>query len=586
MNALLRLFAVIAPLALSACASLQPAAPAANAQVGKSVVAEDEDEAPAPREEDNPAIPHQQLRAEWLYGLLAGEMAARGGAAAQAAETYIALARETRDPRIARRGAEFAMFAGQLKSATAALTLWLELDPEADAAREQLIIALLRGGKLAESRPLIETTLQRQPQRAAGVFVQLARLAALQSDKQGAEALISELAARYPELPEARFALIAVAAEAGDQQTVDDEFARLARIAPQWDLPVLWQVDRLRRQSSTQATAFLQQQLLSRPQSSIELNTTYIRLLAGDKRFTEAEAHARSIGSRFAANGELLYLHGLLAYQTGNFTLARQQLLAAMRAGFNDVNTLRYTLGQLADEQKQSAEARRWYLEVNGGENLLPARVRAAQIQAAGGQWREAIDSLNTLPQQVDEPVRITLSQAMLAREARQYDVALEILGAALKQTPEQAELLYERGLLLDQIGRSAEAEQDLRVVVRLKPDDVQALNALGYVMANRGASLPEAQGYIERALKADPDNAMILDSLGWVLFKQGQSEQALQHLQASYAKLRDAEVAAHLGEVLWSLGRKDEARQVWNDAAKSAPEHPVLKETLDRLKP
>jgi len=369
MNALLRLFAVIAPLALSACASLQPAAPAANAQV-KAVATGDEDEAPAPREEDNPAIPHQQLRAEWLYGLLAGEMAARGGAAAQAAETYIALARETRDPRIARRGAEFAMFAGQLKSATAALTLWLELDPEADAAREQLIIALLRGGKLAESRPLIETALTRQPQRAAGLFVQLARLAALQGDKQGAEALISELAARYPELPEARFALIAVAAEAGDQPTVDDEFARLARIAPQWDLPVLWQVDRLRKQSSPQAITFLQQQLLSRPQASIDLNTTYIRLLAGEKRFAEAESHARSIAARFAGNAELLYLHGLLAYQVGDFPLARQQLQAAMRAGFNDVNTLRYTLGQLADEQKQPAEARRWYLEVNGGENL------------------------------------------------------------------------------------------------------------------------------------------------------------------------------------------------------------------------
>lgn len=585
MNALLRLFAVIAPLVLSACASLQPAAPAANAQV-KAVATGDEDEAPAPREEDNPAIPHQQLRAEWLYGLLAGEMAARGGAAAQAAETYIALARETRDPRIARRGAEFAMLAGQLKSATAALTLWLELDPEADAAREQLIIALLRGGKLAESRPLIETALTRQPQRAAGLFVQLARLAALQGDKQGAEALISELAARYPELPEARFALIAVAAEAGDQPTVDDEFARLARIAPQWDLPVLWQVDRLRKQSSPQAITFLQQQLLSRPQASIDLNTTYIRLLAGEKRFAEAESHARSIAARFAGNAELLYLHGLLAYQVGDFPLARQQLQAAMRAGFNDVNTLRYTLGQLADEQKQPAEARRWYLEVNGGENLLPARVRAAQIQAAEGQWREAIDSLNNLPLQTGEWVRVPLSQAMLAREAKQYDAALAILGTALQQAPEQTELLYERGLLLDQVGRSAEAEQDLRVVVRLKPDDVQALNALGYVMANRGVSLPEAQGYIQRALKADPDNAMILDSLGWVLFKQGQLAQALVHLQASYAKLRDAEVAAHLGEVLWSLGRKDEARQIWAEAGKTAPDHPVLKETLDRLKP
>ncbi|SCK09634.1 tetratricopeptide repeat protein [Vogesella sp. LIG4] len=584
MNALFRLFAVLTPLALSACASLPHAAPAANAQASKAASAA-ADDAP-PRDEDNPAIPHQQLRAEWLYGLLAGEMAARNGAAPQAAETYIALARESRDPRIARRAAEFAMFAGQLQSATTALSLWLELEPTADTAREQLIIALLRGGKLAESRPLIEAELARQPQRAAGVFVQLARLAAVQSDKQGAETLVSELAARYPDLPEAHFALIAVAAEAGDQPTVDSGFAQLARTAPQWDLPVLWQVDRLRRQSAADAISFLKQELARRPQSSIELNTSYIRLLAGEKRFAEAEAHAASIESRFANNGELLYLHGLLAYQTGELPQARKLLEAALRAGYSDSNTLRFTLGQLADELKQPAEARRWYMQVDGGDSLLQARVRAAQIQAADGQWREAIDSLNNLAEQQADSERIAEAQAMLARDAKQYDAALGILGGALKQDPEQTDLLYERALLLDQLGRSAEAEQDLRTVVRLKPDDVQGLNALGYVMANRGVQLKEAQSYIQRALKAEPDNAMILDSLGWVLFKQGLASEALPHLQASYARLPDAEVAAHLGEVLWSLGRKDEARHVWDEARKSAPDHPVLKETLDRIKP
>ncbi|MFC3530895.1 tetratricopeptide repeat protein [Vogesella facilis] len=586
MNALLRLFAVLTPLALSACASLHPSAAAATAPAAQAAAADADDDAAVPRDEDNPAIPHQQLRAEWFYGLLAGELAAQRGAAAQSAESYLALARDTRDPRIARRAAEFALYAGQLQSASAALSLWLELDPEAEAAREQLIIALLRAGKLVESRPLIEDMLSRQPQRAAAMFVQLARLAARQNDKQGAERLIGELATRYPDLPEARFALIAVAAEANDQATVDTEFARLARIAPQWDLPVLWQVDRLRRQSAGDAIGFLKQELARRPQSSIDLNSSYIRLLAGEKRFAEAEAHARSLQGRFAGNAELLHLHGLLAYQTGNFALARKQLEAALAAGFSDPNTLRYTLGQLADEQKQPALARRWYLQVDGGDNLLPARVRAAQMLVLDGQWQQAIDSLNELSADPDNWLRVTQAQSMLAREAKQYDVALKILGSGLQQSPEQADLLYERALLLDQLGRSAEAEQDLRSVVRQKPDDAQGLNALGYVMANRGLQLKEAQGYIEQALKAEPDNAMIQDSLGWVLFKQGKLAEALQQLQTSYSKLPDAEVAAHLGEVLWALGRKDEARSVWGEAGKRAPDDPVLKETLDRLKP
>ncbi|WP_174874883.1 tetratricopeptide repeat protein [Vogesella oryzae] len=585
MNALLRLFAVITPLALSACASLQPSAAAAVPAAG-AVEASAAESAPPPRDEDNPAIPHQQLRPEWFYGLLAGELAAQRGAAAQSAETYIALARDTRDPRIARRAAEFALYAGQLQSASAALSLWLELDPEAETAREQLIISLLRSGKLVESRPLIDGLLSRQPQRAAAMFVQLARLSARQTDKQGAEQLVSELAARYPELPEARFALIAVAAEANDQPTVDAEFARLAHIAPQWDLPVMWQVDRLRHQSAAGAISFLKRELERRPQSSIDMNTSYVRLLAGEKRFAEAEAYVRSVQGRFAGNAELLHLHGLLAYQTGNFALARKQLEAALAAGYSDPNTLRYTLGQLADEQKQPAEARRWYLLVDDGDNLLPARVRAAQLQLLDGQWQQAIDSLNELSADPENWLRVIQAQSMLAREARQYDAALKILNGALAQETDQADLLYERALLLDQLGRSAEAEEDLRNVVRQKPGDAQSLNALGYVMTNRGVKLKEAQGYIEQALKAEPDNAMIQDSLGWVLFKQGHLAEALQQLKASYGKMPDAEVGAHLGEVLWALGRKDEARQVWGEAGKGAPDNPVLKETLDRLKP
>jgi predicted Zn-dependent protease len=146
--------------------------------------------------------------------------------------------------------------------------------------------------------------------------------------------------------------------------------------------------------------------------------------------------------------------------------------------------------------------------------------------------------------------------------------------------------VLYERALLLESLGRVADAEQDLRTILKARPDDAQALNALGYILANQGRQLKEAQGYIEQALKAEPDNAMVLDSLGWVLFRQGHAQQALKPLQDSYARLPDAEVAAHLGEVLWSLGRKDEARAIWEKARQSSPDHPILTDTLNRLKP
>ena len=223
---------------------------------------------------------------------------------------------------------------------------------------------------------------------------------------------------------------------------------------------------------------------------------------------------------------------------------------------------------------------------VDAGDNLLPARVRLAQLQSAAGQWQQAIDSLAPLAADPQNTVRISLAQARMAKEAKQPEQAVALLDAALNILPGQADVLYERALLLESLGRIADAEQDLRTILKGRPDEPQALNALGYILANQGRQLKEAQGYIEQALKAEPDNAMMLDSLGWVLFRQGHAQQALKHLQDSYASLPDAEVAAHLGEVLWSLGRKDEARAIWEKARQSSPDHPILTETLNRLKP
>ncbi|MEC5206191.1 tetratricopeptide (TPR) repeat protein [Vogesella perlucida] len=587
MNALFRFAAVLAPLALVACASTTPpvvTAPAASQPV--AAAPEPDDEPKVVADADNPAVPKLQLKPEWLYGVVISELAAQRGNVAQAAETYLSLARTTRDPRLARRASEFALFSGQINTASAALSLWLELDPADEVAREQFFITLLRSGKLAESRGLLETMLQQQPKRAAAIFVQLARLAARQSDKAGTEQLVSELATRYPDLPEARFAHLAAAAEAGKQDAVDAELARLAQIAPQWDLPVMWQLERLRRQSPTLATEFLKAELARRPQASVELGMNYIRLLAGEKRYTEADAYAQTLLQRFPKQPALLHLAGLLAFQNGKLEPARQYLQAALANGFNDPNELRFVLAQLAEERKQPQEAQTWYAQVDAGDNLLPAKVRLAQLQAAAGLWQQAIDSLAPLAADPQQTVRISLAQSRIAKDAGQPQRAVELMDQALKAMPEQADLLYERALLLDGLQRPAEAEQDLRAILKNRPDDAQTLNALGYVLANQGRNLKEAQGYIEQALKAEPDSAMFLDSLGWVLYRQGHAQQALKYLQDAHARMADPEVAAHLGEVLWSLGRKDEARAVWDKARQQDPDHPVLTETLNRLKP
>lgn len=174
--------------------------------------------------------------------------------------------------------------------------------------------------------------------------------------------------------------------------------------------------------------------------------------------------------------------------------------------------------------------------------------------------------------------------QSQLAREAKQYGKAYELLSKALQRMPKAPELLYERALVSDNLGNIGNAERDLKLVLKEKPGDAQALNALGYTLTNRTGRHQEALGYIEKALKSEPDNPIILDSLGWAQYKLGRLEAALKTLQKAYALLPDPELAAHLGEVLWKLGKKDEAQAVWDKALAESPEHDVLRETMRRL--
>lgn len=568
-----RLLFPLLALLLSACAVTR--APQTAAPQGEEA---------KPAADDDSALPRVALTPDYFYGVLSAEIAAQRGAGGAGAQNYLEMAREARDPRLAQRAAELAMLSGQAKLASDALALWVEIDPSSREAHEQLFITLLRTGKLAESRPLIEGLLKNEPQRAAGVFVQLARLTARQPDKQAAYRLIDDLARAYPDLPEARFAVLATAAEAGKPDVVAQEFDRLALIAPQWDLPVAWQTDRLRRQDVKLAAAFLERELARRPQASLELKMAHPRLLVGLKQFDKARAEFNALLAANPGNADLLYAVGLLSYQLRDLDDAERKLSAALAAGHAEVGYLRLTLGQIAEDQGRAAEARRWYEQVPDGEYALQAQGRLAAQDSRAGHLAEALARLDGLGTTAQEKTQRALMQAQIAREGGRMDLAYQKLSIALQELPRTPELLYERALVADQLGNAGDAERDLRAYLQEKPDDVQGLNALGYTLANRTRRYKEALGYIEKAYKADPDNPMVLDSLGWVYYKLGRLPEALKYLEKAYAAFPDAEVAAHYGEVLWRAGRNVEARSVWDKAAAVDPKHEVLQETMHRL--
>lgn len=569
----IRLTATAALLAsvLSACAVTSAPAPVAQAPV------------PAPEA----AYPKLALSNDILFGVLASEIAAQRGAAAASAPTVLALAQRTRDPRLARRAAEFALTANRLDEAIRALKLWQELEPASDNAQYQLIAALLRAGRLSEATPGVQAQLAARPHEAPQVFMHLAGLLSRQPDKAGAYAMMKTLLAPYPSVAEGHFALMITAQEAGDDAMAQAEMATLATLAPAWDYPVGWQVERLRQTSPEAALSLLERELARRPQAGLELRLSYPRLLVMVKRYDAARDAFVQLSNKYPHQPEVAYAIGVLSYELKDYEEAERSLRDALALGYREPDFVRFTLGQMAEERKLPQEAVNWYEAITSGPQLPQAQSRLAVLEAEDGKLDAALARLERLAdmQSTPRPARV-LAQAQLARNAEQPDRALAILSAALAKDGNVAEWRYERALLLDDRERVAEAERDLRAYLKLKPKSAQGLNALGYILANRTSRIREARELVSRALKLDPDNPMILDSMGWVEYRSGKLEAALRYLQRAHHLMPDPEIAAHLGEVLWKMGREAEARELWARSLEANPDSDIIRRTQQRFIP
>ena len=254
--------------------------------------------------------------------------------------------------------------------------------------------------------------------------------------------------------------------------------------------------------------------------------------------------------------------------------------------GRGDLNPARFYLGQIADEAGRPDEALHWYDQVVAGEHALPAKVRAAQVLLRQNKLEEARERLAAARANAPNDFRLVVAEAQLLRDAGRHADAFAFLAQVLEMQPDQPDILYETALAAEKLGYVDVLERHLRRLIALKPDSAQAYNALGYSFADRNIRLEEAAQLIDKALSLAPDDAFILDSKGWLLFRQGKSAAALEALQKAFAQKPDPEVAAHMGEVLWALGRPGEALAVWREASRAHPTNAALAATIKRFVP
>lgn len=518
-----------------------------------------------------------------LEPLLAGEFALQAGKLDVAAKAYLEAAHAANDATLAERATRIALLAKDNKRAAEALALWRRLGGDALSQSAAEATLALRRGKERKARRQLNILLAadsdrgwqqavgvlgigaRDPEQAARLLGRLldddaipARLSAWMAfgglaqklDQDAlAERIVEEVVRRFPGEPRVALLRASQLREAGKPEEARKALAALdpvVLLVPELRLAVAAEYDSLGDRAAAAAT------LAQGPQD----DQTYVlraSLLARDEN------------------------------KAGLTTLYEELRREASRPD----PQRRLLLGQIAEFLERFEEALDWYRGVPGGEQRTLARLRAANVLHELKRGDEAYQALHELQADAAAPEDARRDAYILEAELchRDKDDAGE-LGAyarGLAAFPDDPDLLYARALGWERRDDIARAEADFRKILVTDPDSTAALNALGYTLADRTTRYQEALELIDRARAAEPDNAAIIDSYGWVLYRLGRMEEALTELRRAYSLQKDPEIATHVGEVLWALGRKDEARRYFEEARKLDPENRALKRALQR---
>ncbi len=533
-----------------------------------------------------PTLPTIDLSQELLYKIMMAEIALQRGLPQSAAQAFLELARETRDPRLAQRATEVALNARLMKEALEAASIWLKADPQSAQARQLVAALLVNQDNLTEARAPLEQWLAADKPNVARNFAQMTEQLARNKDKKAVLALLKTLARPYNDIADVRLAVAQAAWAADDVDSALAESQAALKIKPDLELAVLFHAQALSKRSNAQSLAFLEDFLQRNPKAN-EVRLTYARLLANEKRTADARVQFEMLVAAAPKNPEIAMAVALLAMQTNDYDAAEKHFQGALAAGHKTPDAIWLFLGQINEERKNYDEALKWYGGITTGERYLSAQARYAGVLQKQGKLDEARKHLQSIkPGDSAQGIQLVQAEANLLREAQAYNDAFNLLGKTLEAAPESVDLLYDQAMIAEKLDKVDVMERNLRKVIEIQPDHAHAYNALGYSLADRNLRLPEARKLIEKALELSPQDGYIIDSLGWVLFRMGELREAVAQLRRAFELRPEAEVGAHLGEALWVDGQRDEARKIWSNLLKESTPNDTLQGTVKRLAP
>jgi len=541
---------------------------------------------------------NSNLDSELFYELLVGEMAAYSGDRGSAYAIMLDAARKANSERLYERAVEIAFSARSGELALEAAQAWARAFPSSQEANRLQLQILLGLNRIAETQEPLKRELARQtPEERLATINLLPRYFARVTDKQLASTVVEKVLA--PETTHHSTGAAAWAAigtlrlQADDADGALEAARRGAAMDPESEAPALLAIALIGPKAPTAETMVLRY-LADKP--TTEVRMVYARHLVNAQRYPDAYTQMRALTEEHPQFPEAWLMRGSLELQDNKLAQAETSIKTYVEltpaTGENGSGMGRglvqayLLLSQVAEQAQKPEEALAYLDKVSSAADTLRVERRRAAILARQGRLEEARAAIRNVPElQSSDALAKLNAEVQLLRENRHYAQAYELLREAAQRYPDDIDLQYDLAMMAERLGKTDEMEQLLRKVMATKPDYHHAYNALGYSLADRNIRLNEARELIKQALVYSPDDPFIVDSLAWVEFRAGNPAEALRLLRGAFQARPDAEIAAHLGEVLWSMGQHDQATAVWKEGETLNPQNETLRDTMRRLR-
>lgn len=555
--------------ALQGCASHPPQPDAAST-------------AAKPAEEE--AAPTRPFTRDTLYELLLAEFAGKRNRADVALGKYLNQAHETRDPQVVERAAYIARYLGAHQATLDAAILWIDIEPDNPAPRSLAATELLRTGKVDDALNQIDAILN----LGGDVNFEFLLQATRTSNTETRQRVLAKLRSytQQREDPKLWFATGSLEAMNGNHSQAIDDFDHALKLDDGYGNAILARTQSMIAQGQPdKALTYLGEQSANHPHNK-RLGIAQARYLIQYGKLQQAQQQFEQMVQVFPDDGDLMLSLALLSWENKlkDDAIRYFQQLIAMNQRTDEAWLY---LARIAESDQRWPDAENYFSKVASGPNYPVARIQLALMYADQKRIAEAIRVLDdAITTDHTNHLKYQIAKSEILAGAERNQEAIASLTAALASQPDETALLYSRAMLQEKTGNFAAMEADLRRVLELQPDNSAALNALGYTFADRNERLNEAWTLIERAYQINPGDPAIIDSMGWIKYRLGEAQAALGFLRQAWENFRDAEVAAHLGEVLWITGNQTEAKTIWQQSLQENPGSKVLLDVMKRFLP